>query len=382
MASHGHPGGRLESDDCNQVNNTTSWYQPPPDVHNRSVLDSGIQSYISGCQSIEDNLQRLRIQDNGGRGVGVGGNAPVYVPATMAAPVEATMYEYAPVTSVCDQAQEQPSLEILYQQDEDGDTQLHLAIIQPNVPTALWLIESAWVSDYLNIQNNIFLHTPLHLAVLTKQPQIVRALVLSGASLTMRDKHGNTPLHHACALGSLECVQQLTMLPNDQERQYIAGYCLKHRLALRTLPYLQPLDMCLLNYEGETCLHLAQSSHSENKLAIINYLVRSCNADVNIQEGKCGYTILHQAVKSKDIQSVGFILTLPNVSVNNCCYNGCTAIGIASSLSQHQLVFLLRQAGAVPSPRDVSTSGLDVDDDQMEEFDDLTIGGQLANLRQ
>lgn len=54
------------------------------------------------------------------------------------------------------------------------------------------------------------LQSPLHLAVLTHQARIVRSLLVAGACVKARDRHGNTPLHLACQLGDLECVKALT----------------------------------------------------------------------------------------------------------------------------------------------------------------------------
>lgn len=61
---------------------------------------------------------------------------------------------------------------------------LHLAIIWPHKPVAKTLIKLAPNPSYLNIQNDIYL-TPMHLAVLTEQAELVRDLVIGGAKVSL-----------------------------------------------------------------------------------------------------------------------------------------------------------------------------------------------------
>ncbi|KAK6636144.1 hypothetical protein RUM43_009796 [Polyplax serrata] len=99
--------------------------------------------------------------------------------------------------------------ELYFQQDEDGDTQLHIAIIQGFIEVVYSLIKMVPHPCFLDIPNDI-VQSPLHLAVLTHQARIVRSLLVAGACVKARDRHGNTPLHLACQLGDLECVKALT----------------------------------------------------------------------------------------------------------------------------------------------------------------------------
>lgn len=54
------------------------------------------------------------------------------------------------------------------------------------------------------------LQTPLHLAVITNQPEIAKALLEAGCDPELRDFRGNTPLHLACEQGCLASVGVLT----------------------------------------------------------------------------------------------------------------------------------------------------------------------------
>jgi len=265
-----------------------------------------------------------------------------------------------------------------FKQDEDGDTQLHLAIIKPNVEAALWLISSASLPDWLDIQNNKYFHTPLHLAVITNQPVIVRSLLLHGACTSRRDHQGNTPLHIVCARGMLECLQQLATPLSVQEREALHG----RREQCGVVAHIPALDMTIKNYEGQTCLHLAQESSSAQRLEVLQYLILQCGVDVNMQEGKCGYTLLHQAIKSNDVEVIKFLLSqrLQRLDINMPCYNNSNALNIANSLRLGEVARWLMLCGAVEQCDSSDGKESDSDDEVMDRFDDLVISGQNRNL--
>lgn len=53
------------------------------------------------------------------------------------------------------------------------------------------------------------LQTPLHLAVITKQPQVVQLLLQARADPTLLDRYGNSLLHLALHTGDEEMVRTL-----------------------------------------------------------------------------------------------------------------------------------------------------------------------------
>jgi len=94
--------------------------------------------------------------------------------------------------------------------DEDGDTPLHLAIIHENFTLTQYLIQLiVGVHMNLDIANNMR-QTPLHLAVITRQPHMVQALVAAGASVNFPDRKGNTSLHLAAQRRDVRILQLLS----------------------------------------------------------------------------------------------------------------------------------------------------------------------------
>ena len=94
---------------------------------------------------------------------------------------------------------------------------LHLSIIQNNDYVTNSIIDMCTVPTLLDIMNDDW-ETPLHLAVITKQPNIVRKLLLSGADLLKQNINGNTALHLACKFGNFLCVKALTQMLSKEER--------------------------------------------------------------------------------------------------------------------------------------------------------------------
>lgn len=93
-----------------------------------------------------------------------------------------------------------------------------MAIINLMVPIALYIIQQAPNRDWLNLPNNM-LQTPLHLAVMTRLPQVVKALIDGGADIEARDSKGDTPLHIACREGFDDIAQILLNSTNQNVSQ-------------------------------------------------------------------------------------------------------------------------------------------------------------------
>merc|ERR1712121_19479 len=243
-------------------------------------------------------------------------------------------------------------VEELFEQDPEGDTQLHLAIASNYEDVVNALVRLAPKPEYLNIQNNE-LYAPLHIAVLTNQPNIVRKLVVAGATTQIIDQEGNTPLHHACGRGLLECAQNLLKPISIDEVQDSA-------LRLEQNYLHQVLDQT--NHKGEHCLHLATFGKHYD---IIRFLLWK-GANMNVTEGRSGKTALHYAVNMRDNELVEF-LAGEQCQVDLDCkdWSGRTPIQCAMINGDDYIRAVLESLGADTTP----IMEYDDSEEQDEEFE-------------
>lgn len=154
-----------------------------------------------------------------------------------------------------------------FQQNEDGDTQLHLAILHGYIQVSKRLIDICPDSKLLDIRNDDG-QSALHLAVITNQCEIVKYLMMANANAEILDCNGNTAVHLACYDGKLDCLRIL------------ASYV------------LLPKIFDTINYDGLACIHIATIANHPN---LLRFIVNS-SKNVNITDYKSGYTALHFAV--------------------------------------------------------------------------------------
>lgn len=273
--------------------------------------------------------------------------------------------EHEQRTQLSEQFQQfsQEPWELYYTQDDDGDTQLHIAIVQGFLEAAFSLIRMAPHPCLLNILNDDC-QAPLHLAVLTRQPRIARRLVLAGANPALRDFRGNTALHLACASGDIACAKALTDSLSTIERN-----CLANSKRIPALP--QNLEQ--RNYDGEMCLHVAAAG---DQVDLVQHLLR-LGADLEAREGLSGRTALHLALERGCRSVVTFLLQECRPCLDAPTYGGITAYQIAICFDG-QLARELVRLGAKPEPLPESDS--DMSDDSGDE--DSPYIPAIARLRQ
>ncbi|XP_066494772.1 B-cell lymphoma 3 protein [Tiliqua scincoides] len=223
-----------------------------------------------------------------------------------------------PYSLICPlQAQLALDIATATKQDEDGDTPLHIAVVQGNLLAARHLVALFHQGQRdLDIFNNLR-QTPLHLAVITAQPTLVKLLLSHGASPMVLDRNGQTALHLACEHGSLHCLREL----------------------LEGSP--SPLDLEARNFEGFTPLHVAVAISNHD--IILTLLDRG--ADVDAVDIKSGRSPLLHAVENNNLEMVELLLQ-HGANVNAQSYGGNTALHAASGRGLLDALRLLVRNGA------------------------------------
>ncbi|XP_048745073.1 NF-kappa-B inhibitor alpha-like isoform X2 [Ostrea edulis] len=213
----------------------------------------------------------------------------------------------------------------LLEQDKDGDTSLHLAIIHESTKAAMVMIflVSNLDSELLDIPN-MLLQTPLHLAVLLRSVELVDILIHCGADFECRDLHGNTPLHVACYHGYDDIVMCFLKFANGSQTAPSSIRGINDR-----------------NYDGQTCLHLSTVNTS---LPVVK-LLTMYGADVNARDGKSGKTILHYAAETGNTILLDYVLQLRGVDVNSRSYAGQTPTTLARGRGYWDILTALKKYG-------------------------------------
>merc|ERR1712240_372334 len=278
----------------------------------------------------------------------------------------------------CGQQQlSQESWRELYEADKDGDCQLHLAIASGFTEVVFALIRMAPHPAYLDIQNNE-LYAPLHIAVLMNQPNMVRRLVVAGATNDIRDQEGNTPLHLASKRGYLECAEALLRSVSVEElKEASAQACESHRNLHKILDYK--------NYNGEHSIHLATFGQHYN---FIRFLCWS-GADMNATEGRSGRTPLHYAAGKRDLHMVALLAAKKSlggceVNLNMRDYYGRTPVQLAFINGFTDVTALLSsQPGCETATYQESDEDFEFDTDEdipevTSAYSDLEVNGRVV----
>ncbi|KAJ0175529.1 hypothetical protein K1T71_008688 [Dendrolimus kikuchii] len=234
-----------------------------------------------------------------------------------------------------------PPLHILFQQDDDGDTQLHIASVHGCEKSVGTLIRLCPDKAWLDVPND-YGHTPLHLAVMSRNPIVTRMLVIAGVSLGVRDRLGETPLHKATVIRDSECIKAL-LTPVPEKPRKLSSV-LEEK-----------------NYRGQACVHIAASAgHVETLQSLVYY-----GADINSAENLAGWTPLHIAARRGDVRMVQYLSErCSGVTVRARDYAGRTPRHLARYTKAEKLFVNFK---------DDSDTESDSDDDDMYDSDSETL---------
>lgn len=245
--------------------------------------------------------------------------------------------------------QHDPSIDKYFDQDEDGYTKLHIAILHNIEPAIKALISLVPDSSYLDIRNFCG-QTALHLAVLMGQQSTVKKLINAGADVNLRDNRCNTALHLACINEDFSCAQIIiTAVYPQNEKKLLA-------------------NLEQWNYDGETCFFIACKSRN---MPIMKALAWA-GANVNAREGRSGYTSLHMAVETKANEVVKFLCEDCNgLSFDTENYSGLTAFQLSLLTNQEHVANYLMTKGSTPyftsEDSDMEDDASDYSGDELEQ---------------
>uniref|UniRef100_UPI00358F603F nuclear factor NF-kappa-B p105 subunit-like isoform X2 n=1 Tax=Myxine glutinosa TaxID=7769 RepID=UPI00358F603F len=239
-------------------------------------------------------------------------------------------------------------------QDDEGDSPLHLATIhqQPQVvKQLLHVMLSIHDQTFLNLPNDLH-QTPLHLAVITKQPLVVELLLRAGADPSIVDCDGDSVIHMATENGDEETLAVLTC-----------------HLGLKLAPLIN-----IPNYEGLFPVHLAVLSGSLPCLKLLH----SAGANLDEQELKYGRTPLHYATENNIVDLAAYLVV--HVDVDAVTYDGNTLLHVAASRGLKAMTMLLMASGADPHAESFEILQSDGHDDDFEKEDEDTDWGLVRGL--
>ena len=124
------------------------------------------------------------------------------------------------------------ALLMLLQKDKQGQLPIHYAM-KPNSDGRLMRVLALKMGKHLTVVESVSLPTledqkqrqitPLHLAAMNNQPDIVQSLLENKVDITTKDHHGNTALHLAVSFGSVEAIRVLIVFGASAEIENDAG---------------------------------------------------------------------------------------------------------------------------------------------------------------
>ena len=245
----------------------------------------------------------------------------------------------------------------ILKRDDDGDNLIIIAIILKKTRLAVIFTNLIPCFKLLNIYNNMF-QTALHVAASTNNVTIVRRLIVAGANVTLKDRHGNTALHIACNRGYLEVAKAL-LEPVRYPETKVNSY---------QIPFQKiPQNLELRNSQGLTCLLIAAYRCD---LKLMDLLI-SKYADINAIDMKNGKTCLHIFAESGNFEMLKYVMSKDGLDIDQRTYSSFSAAELASYRGHSNIVSYLLYHGYETDIRPITSDEFDADlsDSEVIELD-------------
>ncbi|CAH1392905.1 unnamed protein product [Nezara viridula] len=218
--------------------------------------------------------------------------------------------------------------ELVFAQDQDGYTALHLAVIAGNVQLAKLLISQGADVNTADKEG----HTSAHWATVCGEIECLELILKKKADPNIGDMHGGCPLHYAaqmCGPGS--------EMPGDRRLGMTALRLLINHFA----------DPNIADHHGRTPILWAASAGSSEAILVLT------NAGANVEAAdKDGLTALHCAASRGHTDCVETLISLCNAEADVIDNNGCSALFYAVTLGHADCTQTLLNHGANTNRQD------------------------------
>ncbi|XP_062557855.1 ankyrin repeat domain-containing protein 12 isoform X2 [Armigeres subalbatus] len=222
--------------------------------------------------------------------------------------------------------------ELIEQADEDGFTPLHLAVIQGNLQLVNLLLANGADVNALDNEG----HSVVHWATVCGEVEALRSVLAAGADVSTPDINGGSPLHYAAQMCGAN-YEGKTARASAKLALEILGTLLAHpdtSVEVEDKDGRQPL------------LWAASAGSAKAVLALIKAGAQVESAD------KDGLTALHCAASRGHTECIDTLINLCGAHTDQIDSNGCTALHYSVTLGHADATSLLLKLEADPNRQD------------------------------